>query len=1147
MGPSTAPSNKYTRLVESLTPSQKMAAISPDNVVVRAAAGSGKTTVLVARFIESFKAELERGNEKSIADVLASIAAITFTEKAASEMKGRIRCLLIDGLKNGPARGQRAGAWRQAQDAMSQCNIGTIHSFCASVLRRFPLEAGLDPEFGILDETASFLMRREAVESLFSGHGEVGARETLTSPFAVYPRQKAIQLLLPVVERIETLLPHLTLYAEAPPDAIARKIEELLNHTSLESSPNKDDAGAYDPLQEAARLKVLAQGALLAHSVYTARKHALSLLDFEDLQTTLLELLSRPEGAILERLKEELTTIMIDEFQDTDRFQWALARTLSSTTHNVIKQGKLFVVGDERQSIYRFRGADLRAFRDATAEIEGCAGATVEMQENFRSLPNIIGFINLVFAGDSESQRPSSRPMIACRRPHPDTHTGTVELLFRRPEGAKKDNVRAEAELLARRIVAMAEPENPMRKNVFDTTKSELRPCRYEDIALLMRARTHLSTYQDVLRRDGIPFSIAGGLGFYERQEIKDVCSLLEVVLDPNHDVALAGLLRSPFFAVSDDGLFWLSSSSSATRRDARLWDKLGALDQRGAASAASWPEPVLDPVDQESLRLARELVGEAARRAPAIGPAAVIRLLLRRTGALAAYSAQPDGAQCVANLEKIDDILSASERTGHRSLGAVIRLLERLSTEEVREAEAQPYSEAGDGVKIMTIHAAKGLEFPVVVVVDVFAEPYWGMSDQAYVDPELGLGLRVPAASIWGKQVNTRLRDAIRQRLKQAAADEQKRLWYVACTRARDHLLLSGTIGLKPNDALGFRALKLLGATPNSPDSPACEAVSVAVRGLERPVSLFTSRDQIPHAAVSRGDSRGLIEWLDTAALDPAPPDAQVAAQPRLRYLPTSLPARFAPQVSPSDLDTYWACPRRYLLDRILGPALMLDAPRAAADSELMEAHGAEFGALVHEVLMQLDFADDAQDDRLLAALTNAPDGAASSHVLRNLLSTFRSSPLCEALRSSSRVRREVPFVLRRGTGVLRGRIDLLYEDEAGRMCVVDYKTDRDSSAIVMRYKAQLTAYGFTVASLYGLPPDAVSVAIYLARTGELVPVPMDANAFAWVTSLMDELCKALENARHRAYSERFPERPEACDDCYAATRQACFVFRHV
>ena len=187
---SIAPSNKYTRLFESLTPSQKMAATSPDNVVVRAAAGSGKTTVLVARFIESFKAELERDNERSIADVLASIAAITFTEKAASEMKGRIRSLLIDGLKTGPARAQHVGAWRQAQDAMGQCSIGTIHSFCASVLRRFPLEAGLDPEFGILDETESFLMRREAVESLFSGHGEVGSREKPASPFDIRQLRK---------------------------------------------------------------------------------------------------------------------------------------------------------------------------------------------------------------------------------------------------------------------------------------------------------------------------------------------------------------------------------------------------------------------------------------------------------------------------------------------------------------------------------------------------------------------------------------------------------------------------------------------------------------------------------------------------------------------------------------------------------------------------------------------------------------------------------------------------------------------------------------------------------------------------------------------------------------------------------------------
>jgi hypothetical protein len=230
--------------------------------------------------------------------------------------------------------------------------------------------------------------------------------------------------------------------------------------------------------------------------------------------------------------------------------------------------------------------------------------------------------------------------------------------------------------------------------------------------------------------------------------------------------------------------------------------------------------------------------------------------------------------------------------------------------------------------------------------------------------------------------------------------------------------------------------------------------------------------------------------------------------------------------------------------LDRILGPALSIDRPRAARDSELEEAHGAEFGTLVHEVFRQLDFADDAQDDRLLASLTKASDSSASD-VLRNLLLTFRGSPLCEALRAAGRVRREVPFVLRRETGVLRGRIDLLYEDQSGRTRVVDYKTDRDSSGIAERYKAQMTAYGFTVASLRALPPDAVSVGIYLARTGELVPVSMDANAFTRIMSLMDELCAALRSARHRPYFECFEERPEACHDCYGATRQACIGFK--
>jgi len=1136
--------SRYTRMLETLTPSQKEAVVSPDNVVLRAAAGSGKTTVLVARFIESFRTELERESDRSVAENLSSVVGITFTEKAAAEMKDRIRSLLIDWLQTGPARAQLAGAWRQARDAMAQCNIGTIHSFCASVLRRFPLEAGLDPEFVILDETESYLMRREAVESLFLDRGQAENRAEPDSPFAVYPRHKAIQLILPLVEQFETLRSHLALYAEAPEERLVQGVQELLNRSGQKSAPDKRNPVTYDLLLEAARLKLLAQGALLAHSTYTTRKQKLSLLDFEDLQTLLLRLLAHPDGAILDRLRAEFATIMIDEFQDTDRFQWELARMLSSTADGVIRAGKLFVVGDEMQSIYAFRGANLKAFSDTTAEIEGCGGARVQMRENFRSLPNIIGFINLVFADDSETQDLPSASMLARRTPEPPDHTGTVELLFPKPEGLRKDNVRVEAELLARRIAAMVEGNSALNKAIFDETTRELRPCRYDDIALLIHRRTHLGTYQDALRRSGIPFLISGGLGFYERQEIKDISCLLEVLLDPRDDIALVGLLRSPFFSVSDEALFWLSAVPGRAEGDGRLWERLRSLAQRGAASVAPWDAPALDELDEEALPLAYDLIREASRRAATGGPGAVIRFMLSRTGALAAYAAGPDGAQCVANLEKIDDILSAWDRRGYRSPGPVIRLLERLSTEGVREAEARPDLEAGEGVKIMTIHVAKGLEFPIVIVVDVFAKPHWGGSEPVYIDPEFGLGLRVPDAAAWGNQVNTQLRDAIKPRLKKAASDEQRRLWYVACTRARDHLLLSGTAENKPNRSLGSRVLKLLDVTS---DSVGREATRVQIESLDSPVALFSCKEQIPREAIAGAGPRGTIERLHAAAsaLGPGTTNRPRPVEPQLRFVLRCSPVDFAPEVSPSDLDSYWSCPRRYLLDRILSPVLTTDEAPLVGDSQQDETQGAEFGTLVHEVFQQLDVADDTEDVRILASLAETPEDSAVRDVLRGFLSTFRASRLAEALRAARRVRREVPFVLRREAGILRGKIDLLYEDKSGHMCVVDYKTDRDSTGIVERYKAQMAAYALAVSSLYALPPDGVSVSIYLARTGQLLPLSIDADASVWVTSLMDEICAALECAHERPCFDCFEERPAACKDCYPATELACLRFR--
>jgi len=1137
--------NKYTRLLERLTPSQKRAVMFPKNVLLQAVAGSGKTTVLVARFIESFKAALEREPGKSLPESLSSIVAITFTEKAAAEMKARIHSLLIDGLKTGPTRGHLAGAWRQARDAMRQSNIGTIHSFCASILQRFPLEAGIDPEFGIIDATQSYLWQRDAVEAVSREAGQSGALGADSSLFTVYPHKKVVKWLMSIIQRIEPLRPCLELYANMPEPRLAERIQEVVDGSELASADKRSKDDVYDPLVEANRLKLLTKAALRAHSVYRSRKRALSILDFEDLQRLLLKLLSDPHGGILNRLRAEFSTLMIDEVQDTNNTQYELARLLASTHDGTIREGRLFAVGDPRQSIYAFRGADPGIFHKWVKLVIGHGGEEVQMRENFRSLPDVIGFINRVFAEGNTGQKENSPSMRPARSVPCVGHTGTIELLFPASECPRRDKVGAEAEMLARRIASMVAAGSSYGKLVFDEARQESRPCRYDDIALLIHRRTFLPAYEDALRRAGVPFCISSGIGFYERQEVKDISCFLKFLNNTADDVAVAGLLRSPFFAVSDDALLWLSSRPARSEWDRTLWGKLRSLDKKGPDGATASTAPAMDPLDYDGLMLARQLLDEAIRRCHANGPGWAIRFLLRRTGALAAYSAQPDGGQCLANIEKIEDLLAHWATLGYRSIGAAVRMLDRLTAEGVREGQAQAYSDVGEGVNIMTIHAAKGLEFPVVIVADVFAKPYWGASDGVYVDAQLGLGIMAPSATTGRKQVSTRLRKAIGERLKQAAAEEQARLWYVACTRARDHLLLSGAVeGKSSSDTFGWRIIDRLGVDLAATGDTATE---IEVPGLGSPITLFTDKAQLPGEPALKHDPHGFIAEAETAASEIEGGDSRASDSPLslVRYVHPLGPLEFEPEVSPTDLNTYGACPRRYLLEHLLGSGLLEVSDAQTANQESGPAHGREFGTAVHKVFELMDAECDREDAALAKSVANAVECQSLRGALQDALTTLRNSALGEAMRRARRLRREVPFVLRIAGARFRGKIDLLYQDHTGRTFIVDYKTDMDPSGIEARYRAQMMAYVLAASRPHGLSVADISINMYLARTGDLVPIPVSEDALVWVSGLAEKLCAALRCARTRPYLNCFEERREACNNCGLSTKLACLRLR--
>ncbi|MBN1593490.1 MAG: PD-(D/E)XK nuclease family protein, partial [Candidatus Coatesbacteria bacterium] len=796
-----------------------------------------------------------------------------------------------------------------------------------------------------------------------------------------------------------------------------------------------------------------------------------------------------------------------------------------------------FIVGDERQSIYAFRGANLKAFRDTVAEIESSGGSTIEMRENFRSLPDLIAFINRLFGEQAGQHGFSEAPMIAKRSVGEGVHHGTVELLFPASIGNKKENVAVEAGLIARRIVAMVDPKGEFGKSVVDPSTNELRSCRYDDIAMLLQKRTHLQTYKEALRQLGVPFIVVGGFGFGERQEILDVLCLLRAISDQSDDLALAGVLRSPLFAVSDDGLAWFCAIGRAECSKISLWKKLIKLAKEGVEAVAPWESPPPNPLDAEALLTAHSLLSTARQMSRTTGPAEIVRFMLNKTAALAAYAAQTDGDQCLANLNKIDDLLKSS--TSDHAIPAAIRRLADLFNGQVRVAEAQVEERSGDGVKIMTIHAAKGLEFPVVMAVDAFDRPFWGGSEAIYADPELGLGIMVPSASVWGKRVPTQIRQAISDRLKQANSDEYYRLWYVACTRARDHILISGTPGAKPGEAIGWEINRRFGIDSPTPDSAPSR---IEVEGIKNPLLVFSSESQLPGGLAPDGQTqsrtRAYIERLKEAADAEFLKSGPISQE--LGLMKCIGQAEFTPDISPSDLDTFSECPRRYLIERILNAEALMVPPTTSADKAAASASGAEFGTTAHRLLQLVDPDDQSGDDALISSLLKANESGVQREALSNILRIFRSSELAQRAASARRARREVPFILKLDQAVLRGMIDLLLEDEAGHISIVDYKTDMETEGIIERYRAQMAAY-WVAASALRPTASAISVSIYLARTGEILPVQIDADALARVESVVRDLRAAKECALKRPLFDCYQANRAACDACFFRTKLLC------
>ena len=998
-------------------PEQVAAIEAPGLVFVSAGAGTGKTTVLVERFV---RAVCERGVD------IDSILVITYTERAAGELRSRIRARLLE-LERADLARELDAAW-----------ISTIHGFCHRLLKAHPFEAGVDPGFRVLDDNQSRVLAGEAFQEaltefcagdeperlrLLATYGARGLRRMLTGVYATL-RSAGRDLTLEVAgapdlgERVEELreaarcvvdetgnehAAGMLELLESPPGAerlvdlseLAARGSPRERFVSYEDARRAVEQAALDTL--AAHDRDLLQELLTAFAgSYRSAKDRESALDFEDLQLTARTLLLK-HASIRERESWRFRAVMVDEFQDTNRLQCELIDLLASE--------ELFFVGDEFQSIYRFRHADVEVFR----ERREASGGVLALTQNYRSRPEVLDVINHLFQTDFGD---SFQPLNAAGRFADPSFGPAVELLVT-DKAAYKDTGthwrKAEARHVAQRV-----------KDLVDS--GEAAP---GEIVLLFAAGTDARIYEEELRAAGLPTFRATGRDYYHQQQVVDLLGYLRLLHNRYDDEALVTVLASPFVGVSNDALVLL-------RRAAERRPLYVGLEKTMPAGLSERDRRLLQAFLQRYERLARLAPRSSLERL-------CERILVEHDYDLAVL-AQWDGRRRYANLRKLARLARSYEELRGPDVEGFVRFVREQDAFGASELEAVAEEEGTDVVRLLTIHSAKGLEFKVVVVADAGRDTGRRDADEILCLPDGRLGFRV-ADPATGRRHPTSDYRAVQEAEKEAEEAERRRLYYVAMTRAIDRLIVSGSIDAeRQSDAstpigwvLGRLEAGELDETANGP-------VEIDRDGARLLLRLDRGQPEVVAAEVEEADDEGQLALFTSEA------DGHVVAPapklPELQPVPAP-PSHRVRRLSYSALALFERCSYRFYAERIVGLRVAEGRAAPGGDGGLAAT---EIGDAAHVLLEHVDLAAPRppEGEDLASAVHNLYPAASDEEVERigGFVAAYCDSELAARVASMTGAAVERPFAFEHDGVLLHGRLDVLQRD-GGRAFVLDYKTN--------------------------------------------------------------------------------------------------------
>ena len=1131
---------------------QRAAAFTLDrHVSVAAGPGSGKTAVLVERYLHILR-------QKDVS--VDQIVAITFTNRAANEMRTRLRREL-DRLMHQAKPDERA-KWLRHKRTLDGAVITTFHGLCSRMLREFPVEAEIDPQFTLLDETQSAMLIETVAEETLtefinSGHESitrlvvgVGRGAVANAAVRIYRAMRNQGLTLFQIEEAtnqshgqeedysqlfqradELMLEFISLQkataavekkrvkaAESWPEVreLLTRVPEVVQLAEycnaieeLRASVRPDKRGKLGDLATALDDVIwgndkdkpfgrLPRTCFDQHARDFARemvgvvhriderleekKRTLAALDFDDLIARVLRLFDeRPE--VVNRIAVRYRFFLVDEFQDTNGQQCELMRrlALSSTQH-----ANLFIVGDRKQSIYGFRGADVDVFRSMTDEITSAGGLSQPLSTNFRSQRPLIEFFNYLF--DHVFRNPGEKTKDELHKlgyvehevstTHRDAQSDSpiVELLVdihdpKAEAGETNTDTSRErdAKQIASRILSLVEDDAQFR---------------FRDIALLFRAMPHIAEYESVFRRLGIPYHTVQGKGYYAREEITDLLQLLRFLDNTSDETALAAVLRSPLCGLSDDALLALRCAPTIDELEKRGHPKRrdgvrGLLDAIRTFETIAFINVDERSVIDDARRFLLSLV-ERRNRFPVTD---LLRYAVRESEFVCVVAANYDGAQRVANVWKLFELAERFERSGAHMIRDFVRFVEDFERAGGREAEGQ-IDETADTVRLMSIHQSKGQEFPVVVLPDLTRGIKHKRRDWFMLDRHSGLTVKVPDGR--GGIVGGLALESFRERDEWRNLFESMRLFYVAATRAEDRLILSGASSRQINpDGKSETWLKwvttALGATGELIGGPLDVndkvRVNIFVGLADEIVARLPPAPTVSITAQPRSLDADSIErrFPLLRALDPerTPFVDEEGTDPIAADLSIKL-RRSLHRFSVTQLLNFQRCPRQYFFDRILhAPSVgELDAWNTAeapespgnltamlrgavvhrfcetleSDTELTQCLAASFDSVVAERGARIgDPIESEQREASIAEMRPLAENYLKSEVFQRIDAVRAAS----VTKGTTRILSEQKFVLRRPLGTLSGTIDKMLVTQSTHFDgvdieIIDFKTDR-------------------------------------------------------------------------------------------------------